>query len=314
MMKRKLTTPLKGIITPMMTPLLPAGELDKTALHKLLEHLLNGGVNAVFVLGTTGEGPSLSYRLKRELITETCQFIKDRIPVLVGITDSSLQESVELANFSEKAGASAVVAAPPFYFGLSQEEVLSYFKRLADEVSLPLYIYNMPAQTKIHIEVETMVRLSQHPNIAGVKDSSGNAIYFNSLLHRLKDNTGFSVFVGPDEMTAQAVLLGGSGGVNSGSNMFPKLFCELYKAAAAKEMEKLQQLQSIVMEISTTIYSQGASSYRFLKGIKTVLSSLQISDNIMMAPLTPTTSQEEAAIKKALIDIQLMIDKALAGN
>ena len=222
---------MTGIITPMVTPLLNDDALDKKGLEKLVEHLIDGGVNGIFVLATTGEATSLSTRLKHELISLSCEYVKNRVPVLVGITDPSPRESLGLSEFSKKAGASSVVAAPPYYYTLTQQELVVYYTELANQSDLPVFIYNMPGQTKVMIEPSTVVNLSQHPNIIGIKDSSGSGPYFNTLLYLLRDNMQFSIFVGPDEMMAQSVLLGGNGGVNSGSNIFPDLFVRLYKAA-----------------------------------------------------------------------------------
>ncbi len=284
-----------GIVTPMITPFLKDETLDKEGLRRLIDHLVHGGVHGIFVLGTTGEATSLSTRLKQELVTLSCEYVSGRVPVLVGITDPSPYESNELATYAANAGASAVVAAPPYYFTLTQQELAAYYMSLADKLSLPLFVYNMPVQTKIMIEPATVVKLSTHPNISGIKDSSGAAPYFNTLLYLLKDDPQFSIFVGPDEMTAQAVLLGGSGGVNSGSNMFPEVFVRLYEAAKKGELDKVKLLQQVVMEISSCIYGQGSSSYRYLKGIKAVLSVMKMVDNKMISPLSHAFSEEESS-------------------
>ncbi|MBX3239075.1 MAG: dihydrodipicolinate synthase family protein [Chitinophagaceae bacterium] len=292
---------MNGIITPMITPLLSDDTIDKKGLKQIVEHLIAGGINGIFVLGTTGEATSLPDKLKQELIALSSEYIGGRVPLFVGITDPSPGESIALAAFSKNAGASAVVAAPPFYFTLTQPELMAYYNNLADKSVLPVFIYNMPAQTKIMIEPSTVTALSKHPNIPGIKDSSGIGPYFNTLLYLLKDNPDFSVFVGPDEMMAQAVLLGGSGGVNSGSNMFPHLFVRLYKAAAEGDLQTVRYLQQAVMEISSVIYSQGGGGYRFLKGIKKVLSAMKMTGNTMALPLHHAFKDEESdAIRKSV--------------
>ncbi len=299
---------VNGIITPMITPLLNDEAIDKEGLKEIIEHLIDGGVNGIFVLGTTGEATSLPNKLKQELVSLSAGYIGGRVPLFVGITDPSPAESIALASFSKNAGASAVVAAPPFYFTLTQPELTVYYNSLADRSALPVFMYNMPAQTKIMIEPSTVAALSKHPNIPGIKDSSGISPYFNTLLYLLKDNPNFSVFVGPDEMMAQAVLLGGNGGVNSGSNMFPHLFVRLYKAAAEGDLKVVRYLQQAVMEISSVIYSQGDGGYRFLKGIKKVLSVMEITSNIMALPLHHNFNNEESdAIRKSVDKVKQML-------
>ena len=298
-MKQSVNTST-GIITPMVTPMTTYHSIDKDGLKRLVDHLVAGGVHGIFVLGTTGEATSLSAGLKRELISLTCDFVNKRVPVLTGITDPSPQDSIDLAKFAAESGVSSVVAAPPYYFTLNQEELLTYYTALADQLPLPLYLYNMPVQTKVMIEPGTVKQLSRHENIIGIKDSSGSAPYFNTLLYTLKDNPGFSVFVGPDEMMAQSVLLGGSGGVNSGSNMYPEIFVQLYNAAREGNLGLVSSLQQIVMEISSQVYSQGSASYRYLQGIKVVLSQMGICENNITGPLQPVATAHIDAIRESM--------------
>ena len=129
--------PLRGIIVPMVTPLLDRNTLDVSGLERLIEHILAGGVNGLFVLGTTGEAPSLGYSLRFELIERVCAQVRNRVPILVGITDTSFVESVKMAHKAREAGANAVVLAPPYYFPAGQSELLEYLEHLAPELPLP---------------------------------------------------------------------------------------------------------------------------------------------------------------------------------
>ena len=130
-----------GIIPPMVTPLLSDNlSLDLEGVKHLVEHLVLGGVHGIFILGTTGESTSLSYSTREKLIIESCKAVNKRVPVLVGITDTSIEESIHLAQIAENSGAAAVVAAPPYYYGLGQEELFKYYWSLADQVSLPLFV------------------------------------------------------------------------------------------------------------------------------------------------------------------------------
>src|SRR6188472_1642116 len=124
------TPRFNGIIPPMVTPLRGVDELDVAGLERVIERLISGGVSGLFVLGTTGEGPSLSYRLRRELVDRVCKQVKNRVPVLVGITDTAFVESVDLARHAANAGAAAVVAAPPYYLPEGQPELEEYVDHL----------------------------------------------------------------------------------------------------------------------------------------------------------------------------------------
>lgn len=269
----------------MVSPLLDNNRLDIEGLERLIEHIIQGKVHGIFILGTTGEAPSLSYSLRRELIKRTCQQVNDRIPVMVGITDSAPAESIALAKISAEMGATAVVAAPPYYFGLDQTELADYYQQLADQLPLPLYLYNMPSHTKINIDLTTVEILSRHTNIIGLKDSSANASYLNSVLHALKSDPTFSVLVGPEEMMASSVLMGAHGGVNGGANLFPALYVALYQAAVARDAATVAELQGKVMEISKRIYGVGKNGSSYLQGLKAALSVLGICNDFLASPL-----------------------------
>jgi len=170
----ELQKPLRGVITAMITPLRGRDELDHAGLERLVEHLIAGGVHGLFILGTTGEAPGLSYRLRAELIERTCKQVAARLPVIVGITDTAFVEAVSLATAARKFGAQAVVASAPYYFPASQVELLNFVEHLAAEVPLPLLLYNAPTNTGHTFEPSTVLRAAAIPNVIGLKDSGGN--------------------------------------------------------------------------------------------------------------------------------------------
>ena len=132
---------LKGIVPPMITPLLGRDQLDVAGFENVLERVLGGGVHGIFILGTTGEAPSLSYRLRREVIDRACKIVRGRVPVLVGITDTSMVEAVSLARHAATAGAQALVTAAPYYFPEGQPELIDFVEGLVPQLPLPLYVY-----------------------------------------------------------------------------------------------------------------------------------------------------------------------------
>jgi len=298
-MIKKTTYPASfhGIIVPMVTPLLDDETIDTVSLTRIVNHLIEGGVHGIFLFGTTGEGTSLSYQMKHELIERTCETVHNRIPVLVCISDSSLSESISLARFSEKNNVAAVVATPPFYFGLNQQELIFYYQKLADNLPLPLFMYNIPAQTKVMIEASTVQTLALHPNIIGIKDSSGNTPYFHTLLHLLQDQPSFSVFAGPDEMLSTAILMGANGGVNSGSNLYPKLFVELYHAAVNGDVGRVIALHKKVMHLSASVYRLGDTGTSFLKGLKAAMSVAGLCNDFLLSPLMPLARDKMFFVK-----------------
>jgi dihydrodipicolinate synthase/N-acetylneuraminate lyase len=161
--------PLRGIVPPLVTPLLDRDRLDVAGLERLIEHVLGGGVHGLFILGTSGEAPNLSHRLRRELIDRVCRQVRQRVPVLVGITDTSFVEAVALARHAADKGAQAVVTSAPYYFPAGQPELLEFLERLMPELPLPLFLYNMPQMTKVTFEPETVRRVLHQERILGIQ-------------------------------------------------------------------------------------------------------------------------------------------------
>ncbi|RAV30347.1 dihydrodipicolinate synthase family protein [Sinomicrobium soli] len=286
------TLNIKGIIPPMVTPLTSEQEIDLEGTQKLVEHLVNGGVHGIFILGTTGEAASLSLEKRLRFMQEVLQLVDNKVPVLVGITDSIHEVSLEIAEKAGELGASAVVSAPPFYYTLGQEELIDYYEGLADRSPLPVFLYNMPSNTKIYFELKTVMRLAQHPNIIGLKDSSGDSKYFQNLIFNLKEIPGFSLYVGPEEILAETALMGGSGGICGGANLFPELYVQLYESVVQKEYVRVMELQRLVMEISNHLYTVGKHQSSYLKGVKAALDGLGLCRNIMALPLQAFREKE----------------------
>ncbi len=298
--------PLRGIIPPLITPLRDRDTLDAAGLERLIEHLVSGGVSGLFILGTTGEGPSLSYRLRRELIERTCKQTTGRIPVLVGITDTSFTESVNLAKYSADCGATHVVTAPPYYFPAAPPELQEYIQDLVAEMPLPMFLYNMPGLTKVSFEIDLVRRALDMPGICGVKDSSCDMIYFHRLLEVARQRADWSVLVGPEELTAEAVLLGGHGGINGGANLHPKLYVQMYQAAAAQDLQRTRELHAEVMRLAGSIYTVGRHKSAIIKGIKCGLSLLGICEDHMAEPFHRFHDAEREMIRERLVTLGLL--------
>ena len=292
-----------GVIPPMVTPLAEDGGLDVEGVPRLVEHILAGGVHGLFLLGTTGEATDLPYAVRRELVQRVCGQVGGRVPVLVGITDTVIDESLRLAEYAADCGANALVAAPPYYFAAGQPELVDYYRNLADRLPLPLFLYNMPAQVKVSIDVQTVVELAKHPNIIGLKDSSGNIGYFNACRYAMRDRPDFRIFIGPEEAMGEVVLMGAAGGVAGGANLFPRTFVDLYDAATAKDVDKVRSLQERIMHVSSLIYGVGHHNSSFVKGVKCALSLMGICSGTLAAPREPFNASDRAIVRERLVEL-----------
>lgn len=298
-----MPAPLRGIIVPMVTPLAGPDELDAAGLERLVDRMLTGGVHGLFVLGSCGEGPSLSPRIQRELIDRVCGQVARRLPILVGVTASSPADSTALARHAASAGADAVVIAPPFYFPLQQAELHAYITRQAADSPLPVVLYNMPGLTKVAIEPETVGRLLDNPRIVGLKDSSGDMAYFLRAREVTRGRSDWTLLVGPEHLLGESIEAGGDGGVSGGANIVPQLFVQLYEAARAGFPDELTAFEFDVARLSQ-IYSVGApagvTAPSVVKGLKSALSALGVCSGIACPPLSPLTAAQAEQVKQIL--------------
>ena len=296
-----MNRPLSGIIPPLVTPLKDNETLDVESLENLIEHLINGGVHGLFILGTTGEEQSLSYHLRKQMIIESARINHGRLPLLVCITDTSIVESIKLAKVAAECGADGVVSAPPYYFATGQPELAQFYEELVPQLPLPVYLYNMPSHVKVSFAPDTVARIAKNPQVVGFKDSSANAVYFQSVMYKMQHRPDFAMLVGPEEITGECVLLGGHGGINGGANMFPELYVGMYNAAKAGDLKRVRELQQYIMQISTSIYTVGKHGSSYLKGLKCALSLLGvIKSDFVASPFYKFDEPEREKIRQAL--------------
>lgn len=284
--------PLRGIVTPIITPLRGPETLDVSALDLLLEHILAGGVNGVFVLGTTGEGPSLSHDLRAEVVRRTCAQVAGRVPVLVSVTDTCFAESARLSEVAASAGAAAVVLAPPYYFQYSQSDLTGFIETAATTFSLPIFLYNIPQLTKVAYDPETVGRAADIPGVLGIKDSSSDLGYLVRVIQAVRSNPSFSVLNGPEEILLDALRLGCHGGVCGGSNLRPELFVALVQSAASGDWDTAAAHQAKVLDMSNALYRTGFSGSAYLRGIKSALELSGIGSAAFAPPLAKFTDAE----------------------
>jgi dihydrodipicolinate synthase/N-acetylneuraminate lyase len=296
----------RGIVPPVITPLLDRDTLDIEGLERLLEHMISAGVHGLFVLGTTGEGPSLSYRLRGEVIQHACRITQNRVPVFVGVTDTAMIESIRLSSIAADAGAQAVVLATPYYFPAGQTELTQYIQHLVPELSLPVMLYNMPSMTKLWFEKETLESFVGMERLIGVKDSSGDMDYFKQLCTLKSQRPDWSIFIGPEERMIESIPMGASGGVNGGANIFPRLFVEAYEAAVAGDAPRCEALQKQIIAFGE-IYTIGGYASRFIKATKCAASILGLCDDFMAEPFNRFYPEDRSKVEAILDSLEQQI-------
>ena len=274
---------LHGIIPPVCTPLTKDLNIDLKHLEKLIVHLIEGGVHGLFLLGTTGEGAALTIEQKKQVIKHSVQFAKNRLPVLVNVTDTVPKVSIAISQFAKEAGADAIVLAPPYYFPSTEQDLLDYFEYLIPQLALPLVLYNIPSHTKSSITLEMAVRLAKIPQVIGIKESSGDMTLFHNLIQHI-NAPNYSFLVGPEILLGECLLAGGHGGVPGGANIYPRLFSNLYEAAQQEDLELIQLYQSVIRTLYQKVYTFGSYGTGFIKGTKAILAIKGICQPYMIPP------------------------------
>ncbi|MDO4573693.1 MAG: dihydrodipicolinate synthase family protein [Planctomycetia bacterium] len=300
---KKMAFQLKGIIPPMVTPLLSNDTLDVAGLERLLERMLAGGVSGVFVLGSTGEAPSLSYRLRREVIAESSRIINGRVPMLVGVADTSFEETVALSRYAAERGATALVVAPPFYFPVSGNDLRRYYQDLIRKLPLPMILYHMPGLTKVRFDAEMIAFAVDTPEIIALKESSGDLDFFWRSCRMARCRKHFPVLMGPEHLLAASIRLGGSGGVNGGANVFPELFVNMYHAAVKNDVATMDVLQKKIDRLND-IYAVPTGGMGVCRGMKYALKCLGVCGDLPAEPFHLLPRNEKKKIEAILDELK----------
>ena len=231
---------LRGITPPIVTPFDDDGSVDETALEAVLDHVLEGGVDAIFPNGTTGEFASLSHAERRRVLEVTVDRSAEySVPVLAGAAATTVEETLAHVEDAADAGAdAAVVVAPYFHTANDPAGNRAFFERVADESPLALLLYNIPACVGCEIAPETVEALAAHDSVIGIKDSSGDLAYLLSLVRRTPDD--FLVLQGWDSLLVPALRMGADGGINALSNVFPDIYSEIVEKVREDRGRTLQ--------------------------------------------------------------------------
>lgn len=277
-----------GVVVPMISPFTPAGEIDEPAVGRIVDHLIGGGVEGIFPLGTTGEAASIYNGERRKLVAATVSSVKGRATVYAGIPSNCFKESVEAAKTYKELGAQAVVAHMPSYYPLSDADIEAYFQRLADSVPLPLVLYNIPVTTHHSIALDSVDKLSKHPNIVAIKDSSGDRARLTEMLKRTGGRTGFPVLLGSSSTFTHGLKLGGVGLVPSGAHLVPAEYHAMYLAATNDNWNEVERLQHET-DIACAAYLKGRSLGDGLAALKALMEKRGLCGRTMLPPIRDYT-------------------------
>lgn len=287
----------QGIIVPLITPLLADERLDEAGLARLVEHVIGGGVAGIFVLGSSGEGPTLPAQVRERTVRAVKAQAAGRVPVLAGLYEVGTGSAAEQGRCLADWGADALVVTAPFYFAHTQEEIYTHIAGVARGQAIPTMIYNIPQMVKTIIEPETVARLAEIPEVIGLKDSYGDMVRFQRAL--ACQRPGFSVYQGAEGVVALSLVRGAAGAVLGLANVAPALCSEIYRAATTGDLARAWTLQERLM-VLWKLHSHG----QWLPCLKAAVSQLGVCGPTPCRPFGSVSAEGVAAIRQ---------DMAVAG-
>ena len=283
-----------GVVVPMVTPVTPNGFLDKPAVERIIRGFVQAGVSPL-LMGTTGEGNSVSTIDGQELIETAVKAAEGQITIYAGLTGNCFIEQLKQAGYYSASGADVIVATLPSYYSLTPEQMENYYRRLADSIKGPLMLYNIAATTHMSIPIDVIERLAAHPNIVGLKDSERDLERMEKCIAIADERDDFAYFCGWAAQSAKSLELGGNGIVPSTANFVPGMFRQLYDAAVSGDMETAYRLQDETNEIAK-LYQAGRTLGQSLTALKVMMQTRGLCTPDMLMPLTRLSAEEEAAI------------------
>lgn len=287
----------KGTGVAIVTPFKNDASIDFTALGKITEHVITGGVNYIVVLGTTGETPTLSRDERKAVVSQVLEINNKRVPVIVGIGGNSTQEVVNSILHNDLSEIDGILSVVPYYNKPTQKGLFQHFRSVANCSPVPVIMYNVPGRTSCNMTAETCLELAhQYENIIGVKESSGDMGQIIKIIKGKPEN--FAVISGDDMLAIPIISVGGAGVVSVLANVFPYQCSEMVSNALRSNFKSAREVQFSLIELIDLLFTEGNPS-----GIKAMLSTLNLCQNVLRLPLVPVSRPVLMKIQKAVEEL-----------
>ncbi|MFN4325645.1 MAG: 4-hydroxy-tetrahydrodipicolinate synthase [Azonexus sp.] len=284
---------ITGSIVAIVTPMQEDGSLDLNSFRKLLDWHVQEGTDAVVVVGTTGESPTVNVEEHCELIKVAVEHVAGRIPVIAGTGGNSTAEAIELTEFAQKAGADMSLSVVPYYNRPTQEGMYRHFKAIAEAVDLPILLYNVPGRTVADMSNDTILRLAQVPGIVGVKDATGNLDRACDLIARAPKD--FGLYTGDDMTAVATIALGYHGDISVTANVAPRLMHEMCVAARQGDMAKAREIHFKLVGLHRDLFCEANPI-----PVKWAVHQLGLMPNGIRLPLTSLSEASQPRVLAAL--------------
>jgi len=291
-------TSFRGSFTALVTPF-KNGSVDEDAFRALVDWQIEEGTNGLVPVGTTGESPTLSHDEHKRVVEWCVAQARKRVPVIAGAGSNSTREAIELAQHAEKAGADAVLVVTPYYNKPTQEGLYQHYKAINDAIGIPIIIYNIPARSIIDMSVETMARLFELKNIAGVKDATANMTRVSQ--QRAAMGPDFNQLSGEDITALGFMAHGGHGCISVTSNVAPRLCAEFQAACLRGDFAAALALQDKLAPLHINLFIETSPA-----PVKYALSLIGKCANAVRLPMVPASEKAQAAVRSAMVHAGLI--------
>jgi len=285
----------KGSMVAIATPMNEDGSLDFESLEKLIEFHVANMTDVIISVGTTGESATLDFNEHSKVIKTTIELVNGRIPVIAGTGANSTSEAIELTESAKKNGADGCLLVTPYYNKPTQEGLYQHYKKIADQVSIPQILYNVPGRTSVDMEPKTVYRLSSHNNIVGIKEASGNKQRSKELLSLCSDN--MQIFTGDDKTSIGDLLDGFSGNISVTANIAPRQMHMMCKYAMEGDSEKASELNEKIEVLHDVLFCESNPI-----PVKWCLNRMGLIKKGIRLPLTWLDEKYHEQLNQALLD------------
>ena len=289
----------KGVATALITPFNSKG-VDYDAFARLIEFQIESGIDALVVLGTTGEPATMTSAEKTEVIKFAINQINHRVPVIVGTGSYNTVTAIESSIEAEKLGADMLLVVTPYYNKCTQAGLIQHFASIAESVSIPIMVYNVPGRTGVNIEPSTVKALAMIPNIVSLKEASGNISQFIEL-QSMSMTADFEVYSGDDAIILPVMALGSAGLISVASNVIPAVMVDIVHSCMDGDYDHARDLYFKYHKFIKTLFVETNPI-----PVKFVASRLGYGENILRLPLTPLSESGSAKMLDVMIDVNLI--------
>lgn len=285
---------VRGIIPPLVTPMLPDEEVDYPKLRKLIDHQISCGVHGIFVLGTTGECYALDAEEKQKIVAMTVEHVNKRVPVYAGTGAETTREAIRHTRMAEREKVDGVSVITPYFIMPNQSEIADHYRRIAESTSLPVILYSNPATCGgLKIEPETVGKLALIKNIVAIKDSSGDLQNTIETVRLVPDD--FAVLMGRDTLIAASLMFGAKGAVPASANIAPKMVVEIYEAFQAGDIERCKAAQKRLSPVRIALTIGTAPGV-----VKQAMALTGWDVGPSRSPIAPLPADKKAKLKEIL--------------